>query len=103
MSLKKGSYCLVISLQKSGDVAKERKFSSKAHSLAEVVATRDRLMLAAVSRLREEHSRRGVAAPGNALSGRMYRNKRPFDAKSTGVARDKAHARKRLGAPVVAE
>ena len=93
----------MISLQKPGDVAKERKHSSKAHSLAEVVETRDRLMLAAVSRLQEEHSRRGVAAPGNALSGRMYRNKRPFDAKSTGVARDKAHARKRLGAPVVAE
>ena len=101
MSLKKGSYCLVISLQKSGDVAKERKYSSKAHSLADVVAIRDRLMLAAVSRLREAHGERGVAAPDSALSGRMYRNKRPFDAKSTGVARDTAHAWKRLGAPAV--
>ena len=56
-------------------------------------------MLAAVLCFREEHGRRGIAAPDIVLSGRRYRNKRRFDAKSTGAARDTAYPWKRFGAP----
>ena len=57
-------------LQKSGDVAMQKWWRSSTNSLADAVKERDRLMLAAVLRLREEDGRRGNAAPGIVLSGR---------------------------------
>ena len=63
-SLVKGTYRLTISLQGSGDVAMQKTYHSETNSLTAVVEARDRLMLAAVLRLREEHGGRSIAAPG---------------------------------------
>ena len=55
VSLVKGAYRLTISLQRSGDVAMQKMYRSQTNSWADIVEARDRSMLVAVLRLREEH------------------------------------------------